>query len=663
MDLFGERHAASGTPGKKKASPEGDALGVEAGFIQARNLSSSGETIRNVAGSGKPDLRAVNRIGMIRRGWHIFAIVVGVLFGQNAIAEPLHGFAMHGSPELSADFPHLPYANPDAKKGGTLVFGELGGFDSLNPFVLKGRAPWPARTLITESLMARSFDEPFTVYGLLAETIEVPEDRSWVAFTLRKEARFSDNSPVTVDDVIWSFEILGTQGHPRYRGAWSAVSKIEATGPRTVRIDFSESNRELPLIMGLRPILKKGQFEGQDFGASGQVEPIGSGPYRIAASEPGRFIEFRRNPDWWGADLPVNRGLNNFDVVRFEYYRDEGALWEAVRAGKVSIHYEDDPVRWVEGYDFDAARDGRLELGEIEHSRPTGLEGFGFNTRREMFQDRRVREALTMSFDWEWINSRLFRDQYNRIESAFGNSTLGFYGGAEGREAEILAPFADQLPEGTLTEGWRPPHSNGSGRDRRTMRGAARLLDAAGWPVVDGTRRNAAGKPLAFEILVQSQDHQTLASLWRESLERLGVDATVRLVDDTQYQQRLVEYDYDMIHYIRRMSLSPGTEQRFYFGSDGRDEPGTRNYMGVESPATDAAIAAILAARTAEDFQAAVRAHDRALNAGIYVVPFGVLPSDRLAWRRGFQKPARSALYGYWSWWAGAGTWWYEDVE
>ncbi|MFK7943138.1 MAG: extracellular solute-binding protein [Paracoccaceae bacterium] len=538
------------------------------------------------------------------------------------------------------------------------MFGELGGFDSLNPFVLKGRAPWGARTLIAESLMARNFDEPFAVYGLLAETIEVPEDRSWVAFTLREGALFSDGSPVTTEDVIWSFETLGTEGHPRYRGAWSGVSKIDATGPRTVRIDFAEPNRELPLIMGLRPILKKAQFEGRDFAATGQEAPIGSGAYRIAASEPGRFIEFERNPDWWGADLPVNRGLNNFDTVRFEYFRDAGALWEAVRAGQISIFYDNEPVRWVEGYDFPAARDGTLQQGAIAHSRPTGLEGFGFNTRRPIFQDRRVRLALEMSFDWEWINSRLFRDQYTRIESAFGNSPLGFSGAAEGREAEILAPFTD-LPEGTLEEGWRPTKSDGSGRDRRVLRRAMRLLKDAGWTVEENVLRNAAGEAFTFEILVQSKEHETLASLWRETLDKLGIDVAVRLVDSAQYQQRLVDYDYDMIHYIRRMSLSPGTEQQFYFGSEGRDQPGTRNYMGVADPATDAAVQAMLAARTAEDFRAAVKAHDRVLNAGVYVVPFGVLPDDRLVWRSEFQRPARAALYGYWGWWAGAGTWWH----
>lgn len=565
---------------------------------------------------------------------------------------------MHGSPALSAGFEALPYVNRAAPKGGEAVFGETGGFDSLNPFVLKGRVPGAVSTLTVESLMARSYDEPFTLYGLLAESIEVPDDRSWVAFKLRDGARFSDGTPVTVEDVIWSFRTLGTEGHPRYRAAWAGVSEIRATGPRTVRIDFSEANRELPLLMGLRPILKRAQFEGRDFANAGPGAAIGSGPYLIAAHEPGRFIEFRRNPDWWGRDLAINRGLHNFGTVRFEYFRNASALWEAVKTGGVSIFYESDPVRWAEAYDFPAMTDGTLVRGEIAHSRPTGLEGFGFNTRRAVFADREVRAALALSFDWEWVNTRLFRGQYRRIESAFGNSPLGFDGPAEGREREILLPFADQLPEGTLEEGWRPPTSDGSGRDRRNLRRAARMLDAAGWAVSDGARRNSAGEPLAFEILVQTQEHQTLASLWREALSRLGVEMTVRLVDNTQYQARLAAYDYDMIVYLRRMSLSPGTEQLYYFASEGRDLPGTRNYMGVAQPATDAAIAAMLAARTREDFEAAVRAHDRVLNAGVYVVPLGVLPADRLVWRREVAHPDRPALYGHWSWWAGPGTWW-----
>ena len=648
-----------GALAKKKAPPEGGALGVEAGFIQARNLSSSGETIRKLCPLGKSDSALFRGTGLLRGWWHIFAIVAGLAIASPAAADPKHGIAMYGEPALSPDFNKLPYVSADATQGGRLVLGETGGYDSLNPFVLKGRAPWALGLHTTESLLARSYDEPFTLYGLLAASVEVPEDRSWVEFTLREGARFSDGSTVTVEDVIWSFQTLGTLGHPRYRNSWKGVASIAESGPGKVRIELAEANRELPLILGLRPILKKAQFDGVDFESfPGPV--IGSGPYTIAEHEPGRFIEFAKNPDWWGRDLPINRGLNNFERVRYEYFRNQDALWEAVKTGSVSLFHDTDPVRWAEGYDFPAMADGTLQRDEIAHSRPTGMEGFGFNTRREIFRDRRVREALALSFDWEWVNQKLYRGQYARITSYFGNSPLAHSGAAQGAERALLEPFADELPEGLLDQGWVPPVTDGSGRNRRNLRRAAKLLDEAGWTVKDGRRVNADGEPLRFEILVNRTLHETLGSLWRETLEKLGIEITVRLVDDAQYTARLTDYDYDMIYYIRRMSLSPGTEQRFYFGADGRDQPGTRNYMGIAEPAIEAAIDAMLNATDAEAFLAAVRAHDRVLTGGIYVIPMGVLPTDRVVWKTGFSRPEARSLYGWWGWWAGPGVWWAE---
>jgi len=571
-------------------------------------------------------------------------------------AEPAHGIAMHGAPALAPGFTHLPYADPAAVKGGRVVFGETGGFDSLNPYLLKGRAPWGVRAHTIESLMARSHDEPFTLYGLLALSVETPEDRSWVEFTLRPEARFSDGSPVTVADVIWSLETVGTQGHPAYRNAWNAVSGVEQTGPGRLRINFAEPNRELALIMGMRPVLKKSEWEGREFTRS-TLEPItGSGPYVVDRFEPGRFIAFRRNPDYWGRDLGVNRGLHNFDEIKYEYFRNSEALWSAVKTGEVSIFTDSNAARWADGYDFPAALDGRLLRGEIAHGRPTGMYGFVFNTRRAVFADRRVREALTLSFDWEWINQRLFRDQYKRIESYFANSVLGFSGPAAGREAELLAPFAKTLPEGTLEAGWRPPASDGSGRDRKNLRAAARLLEAAGWKVDGRLRVNAAGETLSFEVLVASTGDETLAELWSGALGRLGVELRVRRVDNAQYVARRRNYDYDMTVNRWFLSLSPGVEQRLYFGAHGRTEPGTRNYMGLDDPAVESMIAALLAAANRSDFESAVRALDRVLSAGIYVIPFGYLPTDRVAWQRGYARPERDALYGWRPevWWKAA---------
>lgn len=567
---------------------------------------------------------------------------------------------MNGAPALDSDFPHLPYVNPDAPKGGTVTFGEIGGFDSLNPYILKGTAPWPIRVHMVESLMARSYDEPFSLYGLLAESIDVSEDRTRVAFTLREEARFSDGSPVTVEDVIWTFTTLGTEGHPRYRNAWAGVQAVSQTGPRTVQFELVGGNRELPLILGLRPILKKAQFETQSFTDADQVQLIGSGPYLIDTFETGRSIAFKRNPDWWGKDLPINRGLNNFDTVRYEYFRNEDAMWENLQGGAISLHSERDPVRWADGYDFPAIRNGDLQRAEFAHQRPTGMDGFVFNTRRAVFQDRAVRQALALSFDWEWVNDRLFRGAYARINSYFANSPLGAAEQAGEAERAILAPFAADLPPQALDTMWQAPVSDGSGRNRRNLRAAGKLLDQAGWKVSDGVRTNAEGQALRFEILVATSRDETLASLWRDMLSRLGIEISVRLVDRAQYRQRRTEYDFDMVVNRWAMSLSPGIEQQLYFGSAGRTNSGTRNYMGVAEPVVDAAIEALLGAEDGESFQAAARALDRVLTWGVYVIPFGTLPKDRIVWQKGFKRPQADSLYGWWGWWAGPGVWWYQ---
>ncbi|MEM9099696.1 MAG: extracellular solute-binding protein [Pseudomonadota bacterium] len=574
---------------------------------------------------------------------------------KTAQAEPQHGIAAHGMPALAADFPHLPYVNDKAPKGGRIVMGAIGSYDSLNPYVLRGRAPWQIRALTVESLMARSWDEPFTLYGLIAETVETAPDRSWVAFTLREAARFSDGSPITVEDVIWSLETLGTKGHPRYRNSWKAVERVEQTGPRSLKITFAEANRELPMIMGLRPILQKAQWEGQDFQKGGMTPVIGSGPYVVAEAEAGRALSFERNRDWWGKDLPINRGLYNFDEVKIEFFRNEDAFRETLNAGLISLHAEYDPVRWAESAVLPAVEEGRLIRDELTHRRPTGLYGFVFNTRRAVFADRQVREALAMTFDWEWVNKRLYRSQFTRIESAFGNSDLGFSGPASPGERAILSGF--DMPEGTLEQGWRPLQSDGSGRDRKLRRRAAKLLDQAGWRLVDGERQKE-GETLRFEVIVNSTEQETLASLWSGQLQRLGVEMTVRRVDDAQFEARRTSYDYDMIVNRWAMSLSPGTEQRLYFASQGRKEEGTRNYMGAEDPAIDAAIDALLAAESPEAFRDAVRALDRMVNAGVYVVPFGALPTDRILHDDRLKRPDSQTAYGWWGWAAGPARWW-----
>jgi len=557
----------------------------------------------------------------------------------------------------------LPYANPDAPKGGRIIFGESGGFDSLNPFILKGNAPAGVSALTVETLLGRSYDEPFTLYGLLAESVETDAARSFVAFTLREEARFADGSPVTPEDVLWSFETLGTQGSPRYAAAWAKIAKAEKTGPRTVRFTFNTEDRELPLILGLRPILKKAQWDGKDFTVSSLEAIIGSGPYVIGPFEPGRFISYLRNPDWWGADLPFNRGLHNFDEVRYEYFGDGGVVFEAFKAGDITSYREANPAAWAGNYGFPAVQSGQVVLSEIPHQRPSGIEGFVFNTRREIFADWRVREALIQAFNFEFINRTLTGGVQPRITSYFSNSVLGMTPGApaQGRERALLAPFADSLLPGAL-DGYALPVSDGSEANRTGIREATRLLQEAGWSVTDGVLTNAAGTPFAFDILlVQGQDDMlSIANIYVEALRRLGIAVTVTTVDSAQYKERTNRYDFDMTHYIRSLSLSPGNEQMLYWGAAGVTEPGTRNWMGMNSPAAEAMIKALLTATDPQEFTAATRALDRVLTSGRYVVPIWYSDVSRIAHARQLQYPDRLPIYGDWLGFQ-PDVWWYQD--
>ncbi|MDF2232337.1 extracellular solute-binding protein [Albimonas sp. CAU 1670] len=566
---------------------------------------------------------------------------------------------MLGEPALPADFDHLPYANPDAPKGGRIVLGEIGGFDSLNPYILKGRSVWAVRGLMIESLMMRSIDEPFTLYPSLAASVTVPEDRAWVEFTLDPRARFSDGTPVTVEDVIWSMEVLAEKGLPAFGSTWKQVAKVERTGELSVRFDFVEPDPELPLILALRPILQKAHYEGRDFAESSLEPPIASGPYLIEEVDPSRRVTFRKDPDWWGADLPVNRGRFNFDVIRHEWFKDGSALFEAFRAGDIDLVRDGDPARWEDGYAFPAAQRGEVVQETIPSGRPSGMTGFVFNTRRDLFKDMRVREALGLAFDFEWVNQTLNRGAFARVRSPFGGSALGFEGPAEGREREILAPFAADLPDGALDEGFAWPQTDGSGRSRRNLRAATKLLAEAGWSVKDGVLVDGAGRPFRFEILLGGPAWETAAEVFARQLKPLGIEASVRLVDGAQYEARRSDYDFDMIVNTWAMSLSPGAEQRFYWGRAGVTQGGTRNYPGIDSPAVEAAIDALLAAATLEDQRAAVRALDRVLTVGRWFVPLWYAPESRIAYRADLHHPERLPLYGDWPGWL-PDVWWRE---
>lgn len=588
------------------------------------------------------------------------AILAALLAPTLAMAEPRHGIAMYGEPALPPDFVSLPYANPDAPKGGRIVFGELGGFDSLNPYILKGRAPWGVQAHVFETLMGRNWNEPFALYGLLAESIETGPGREWVEFTLRPEARFSDGTPVTVEDVIWSMETLAEEGLPKYANAWEKVARVEQTGERSVRFTFDESDRELPLIIGMRPILKKGDWQDTAFAESSLRVPTGSGPYTIGAFEPGRFITFERDPDYWGRDLPLNRGLNNFDEITYEYFVDAGVLFQAFTAGELSVYREPNPARWQSAYDFPAVTSGAVLKAEIPHGRPSGMEGFVFNLRRPLFRDWRVREALIQAFNFEFANRTLNGAALPRSASFFSNSSLGMGAGPAGeRERALLEPFADSLVPGAL-DAYALPVSDGSPRNRANMRRAAALLAEAGWVVRDGQLRDAEGNPFAFEILLSSAQSEAVANIFVDALRQLGIDARVRIADQAQYNERRGAYDYDMILNAWVMSLSPGNEQTLYWGGAGVETPGTRNYMGMASPAAEAMIAHMLATDDEAEFTAAARALDRVLTTGRYVIPLWFSDVSRIAYKAGLKYPETLPLYGDWTGWL-PDVWWWEE--
>jgi peptide/nickel transport system substrate-binding protein len=593
--------------------------------------------------------------------WSVLLLGLAICGGGRALseshpAEARHAIAMHGAPALPEGFTRLPYANPDAPKGGRLVQGVLGTFDSLNPFIVKGIAPPSIRGYVVESLMARGYDEPFTLYGLIARRVETDAQRSYVTFHLDPAAKFSDGKPVTAEDVIFSWQLLRDKGRPNHRTYYAKVAKAEAVGEQAVRFDLSGSDdRELALILGLMPVLAKHAIKPDTFEETSFQAPLGTGPYVVGEVDPGKSLVLKRNPDYWGRDLPINRGLWNFDEVRFDYYREANSYMEAFKRGLYDMRNEHDPGRWQTAYDFAAVRDGRVLKETLPTGVPKASTYFVFNTRRAVFSDIRVREAISMLFDFEWINHGYFFDLYRRSASYFDGSELSSHGRpADQREKALLAPFAEAVRADVLDGTWSPPVSDGSGRDRTTLKRALDLLAAAGYES-RGTELigRKSGRPLTFEILVTARDEERLALLFSQSLKRAGIAARVRMVDAVQYEGRRLIYDFDMIHNRWDQSLSPGNEQAFYWGSAAADQPGTRNYMGVKSPAVDAMIAALLKAEDRDDFVAAVRALDRVLISGFNVIPLFYLPGQWIARWSTIGRPAKTSLYGYLpeTWW------------
>jgi peptide/nickel transport system substrate-binding protein len=582
-----------------------------------------------------------------------FALCAALLvagFGVRAkVAEPVGAIAMHGATGLPPDFSHLPYVNPDAPKGGQLNLAYLGAFDSLNPYNIKALST--AQGLVGnvyQSLMARSADEPFTLYGLIAKSIETNEARDKLVVHLDPAAHFSDGSPVTSADVLFTFWLLKAKGRPQQRAAYSLVKAVDAPDERTVLFDMAGANdRELPLTLAMMPVLSSAHTDAEHFEDQTLQIPIASGPYRIAEVKPGERLVLERDPNYWARDLPVSRGLFNFDTIRIDYFRDATAMFEAFKAGLVDYRVEDDVRRWRSEYDFPAAKDGRVVKAAIPNGLPKGVSGFAFNTRRQPFADPRVREALASMFDFEWINANLYAGAYKRSEGFFDDSVLSSIGRpASDRERALLAPFRGAVRQDVMEGRWRAPISDGGGHDRAIARQAIDELTSAGYALSAGQLVDKRGAPLAFEITVKNREEERLALAYARNLARIGVIANVRLVDEVQFQRRRTEFDFDMMLGTWTASPSPGNEQRSRWGSASANAEGAYNIAGVTSPAVDAMIAAILSAESSDDFVAAVRALDRVLISGFYIVPLYYAPQQWIAYSSKLGRPNATPLFG-----------------
>jgi peptide/nickel transport system substrate-binding protein len=570
--------------------------------------------------------------------------------GTPAGAElPVGAIAMHGQPALKPDFTHLPYVNPDAPKGGRLDLACLGAFDSLNPYNVKALST--AQGLVGnvyQTLMTRSADEPFTLYGLIAQSVETNAARDAVVFHLNPAAHFSDGAAITSADVVFTFNLLKAKGRPQQREAFSLVRSVDAPNDSTVRFDLSGAkDRELPLILAMMPVLSRAHTDAENFEDQTLQIPVASGPYRVAEVKPGERLVLERDPNYWGRNLPIEKGLYNFDTIRIDYFRDANAMFEAFKAGLIDYRVEDSATRWRSQYDFPAATDGRVVTAAIPDSLPKGVSGFAFNTRRGTFSDPRVREALASMFDFEWINANLYAGAYRRSEGFFDDSELSSIGRpASGRERALLAPFPGAVRNDVMEGRWRAPASDGTGRDRAVARRAINELQGAGYVLRDGRLVDARGTPLAFEITVQDREEERLALAYARNLARIGVAASVRLVDDVQFQRRRTRFDFDMMPGTWTASPSPGNEERGRWGSASANAEGAYNLAGVASPAVDAMIAAMLAAENRRDFVAAVRAFDRVLISGFYIVPLFYAPDTWIAYSSKLGRPAVTPLFG-----------------
>lgn len=582
-----------------------------------------------------------------------------LLFGLvilNAHAAPVtsHGIALHGEPKYPAGFKAFAYVNPAAPKGGDVRLEAAGTFNSLNPFINKG-VPAEGIFSLYDTLTLKSDDEPFSEYGLLAEKIERdPADKSWIIFHLNPAARFSDGKPVTADDVVFTFNIIRKDGDPQYKAYYADVAKVEALDGRRVKFSFRDArNPELQMIVGQLPILPKHYWSKRDFNTTSLEIPVGSGPYVIERIDNGRSITYRRNPSYWGADLPVNRGRNNFDRMTYLYYRDRTVSLEGFKAGQFDFRVENKAKTWAVDYNFPAVKAGNVKKLMLPNENPSGMQGFVFNLRRPLFQDVRVRQALGYAYDFEWANKTMFYGAYTRTKSYFDNSELAARGTPTKEELALLEPFRKQLPASVFGPVAEPPKTDGSGNIRANLMQAQQLLAAAGWQIRNGKLTDKSGRVFAFELLNVQAEMERVIMPFAQNLKRLGIDMKIRTVDVPQYIERERRFDFDMV--IERMpqSLSPGNEQRGFWTSAYADQPGSRNLMGIRNPVVDALVDQIISAPDREQLVARTRALDRVLLAGYYVIPQYHIGSDRLAYWDFFERPAVKPRYG-----TGFDTWW-----
>ena len=588
----------------------------------------------------------------------VFTVLANEAYANQKEAE--HAFAMHGKPKYGENFKHFEYVNPLAPKGGKLINEAMGTFDSFNPFILKG-VKAAGLGLIYDSLMVGSSDEAFTNYGLIAESIIVPEDRSWVSFNLNPDAKWHDGRPISVDDVIWTFNTLISEGHPSFKIYYRDVELVEQTGKRQVTFRFPKStNRELPLILGQMTILPKHYWEGQNFKKTTLKPPLGSGAYRIKNFEAGRSISYERVKNYWAADLPVNKGQSNFDEISYEYYRDRDVATEAFKSGAFDLRAENQSKRWATAYDFPALKEGKVKKILIPHERPTGMQGFVFNTRKDFFSDPKVRLAINYAWDFEWTNKTLMYNAYKRTNSYFSNSELSSSGTLpEGEELKILQKFKRQVPKQVFDEVYKAPQTDGSGNNRKNLRLALKLLREAGWAVKDGKLVNRNGIPLKFELLIAYPSIERLALPFKQSLKRLGIEMSIRTVDVAQYQQRVDTFDFDMIVSSFGQSLSPGNEQRDFWHSTNADRPGSRNLIGIKEPAIDKLVELVIESPDRESLIFRTRALDRVLLWNHYVIPHFHLQASRLVFWNIFGRPKNVAKYssGF------PNTWWLDIAK